>query len=177
MGLLALMLIQHSRQMARFDSAGSVILLEDQDRGLWNRRMIGEALVLLDKAVLLHRPGPYQIQAAIAAQHARARRPEDTDWGAIERLYRALERLAPSPVITLNRAVAVLKLHGPEAALKVIEPLAAALDGYFYFHGARGSFLRDLGRHDEARAAFRAAIGLANTPAEATHIRRQLDQL
>ncbi|MFQ8432483.1 RNA polymerase sigma factor [Amaricoccus sp. W119] len=177
MGLLALMLIQHSRRKARFDGEGAVILLEDQDRGLWDRRMIAEALVMIDKAMLRHRPGPYQIQAAIAALHARAARPEETDWAGIEALYRALEQRTPSPVITLNRAVAVSKLRGPGAALEVIEPLAAPLDGYFYFHGVRGTILRDLRRAEEARDAFNRAIALANTPAEAAHIRRQLDQL
>ncbi|RMC36051.1 RNA polymerase sigma factor [Paracoccus alkanivorans] len=176
-GLLALMLIQHSRQNARFDKDGAPILLEDQDRKQWSRRMIAEALVMIDKAMLHHRPGPYQIQAAIAAIHARASRPEDTDWAEVEALYRALEHHVPSPVITLNRAVAVSKLHGAQAALDVIEPLAAPLDGYFYFHGVRGTFLRDLARNDEASDAFGRAIALANTPAEAGHIRQLLDGL
>ncbi|WP_199258382.1 RNA polymerase sigma factor [Paracoccus binzhouensis] len=177
MGLLALMLLQHSRQRARLDAAGAPILLEEQDRTLWNRQMIGEALAMLDKAMLHHRPGPYQIQAAIAALHARAPRPADTDWAGIDRLYAALERLAPSPVVTLNRAVAVAKLHGPEAALDLVEPLRERLDGYFYLHGLRGALLRQLGRNAEAREALSRAIGLANSAAEATHIRRQLDSL
>ncbi|MBA4491328.1 RNA polymerase sigma factor [Paracoccus sp. S1E-3] len=177
MGLLALMLIQHSRQHARFDADGAVILLEDQDRQLWNRRLIAEALAIIDKAMLHRQPGPYQIQAAIAALHARAADPAETDWAGIEQLYQALERLAPSPVVTLNRAVAVSKLHGPRAALDLAEPLAPALDGYFYFHGLRGILLRDLRRHAEAREAFGRAIGLANTPAEAAHIRQLLDRL
>lgn len=176
MGLLALMLLQHSRQRARFDE-GAVILLEDQDRTCWDRRMIGEACALLGKAMPHHRPGPYQIQAAIAKLHACARCPEDTDWAGIERLYHALETLAPSPVVTLNRAVAILKLHGPRAALEIVEPLAVALDGYFYFHGLQGTLLWELGRVAEARGAFGRAITLANTAAEAAHIRRQLDQL
>ena len=177
MGLLALMLIQHSRQGARFVADGAPILLEDQDRTLWNRRMIAEALVMIDKAMLHHQPGPYQIQAAIAALHARADQPEATDWAGIEALYRALEQHAPSPVVTLNRAVAILKLHGPQAALDLIEPLAAPLDGYFYFHGLRGTLLRDLSRTNEARDAFGRAIALANTTAEAGHIRQLLDAL
>lgn len=175
MGLLALMLIQHSRQRARFAADGAPILLEDQDRNLWDRRMIAEALAMIDKAMLHHQPGTYQIQAAIAALHARADRSEDTDWTEIEALYRALEQHMPSPVITLNRAVAVLKLQGPQAALDLIEPLAAPLDGYFYFHGLRGTLLRDLSRKDEARDAFGRAIALANTTAEAGHIRQLLD--
>ncbi|MCP1469634.1 RNA polymerase sigma-70 factor (ECF subfamily) [Sphingobium sp. OAS761] len=177
MGLLALMLLQHSRQGARFDETGAPILLEDQDRSLWNRSMIAEALAIIDKAMLHHQPGPYQIQAAIAALHARAGKPEDTDWAGIDQLYQALERRAPSPVVTLNRAVAVWKLEGAQSALDMIAPLDNALGGYFYFHGVRGALLRELGRNDEARDAFGAAIGLASTAADATHIRKQLDRL
>lgn len=177
MGLLALMLLQHSRQRARFDGVGAPILLEDQDRTLWNRRQIVEALAMIDKAMLHCQPGPYQIQAAIAALHASAERPEETDWAGIAELYEALERHAPSPVVTLNRAVAIWKLHGAEAALEMIAPLAGPLDGYFYFHGVRGNLLERLSRDKEARDAFGRAIALANTPAEAAHIRQHLDQL
>jgi RNA polymerase sigma-70 factor, ECF subfamily len=177
MGLLALMLLQHSRQKARFDTAGAPILLEDQDRTIWNSRQIAEALAMIDKAMLHRQPGPYQIQAAIAALHARAKRPEETDWAGINELYEALERHAPSPVVTLNRSVAIWKLHGAEAALEMIVPLAEPLSGYFYFHGVRGNLLEQLGRNSEARDAFGRAIALANTPAEAAHIRQHLDQL
>jgi len=177
MGLAALMLLQHSRTHARFDAAGEVILLEDQDRSLWNVDMIAEGLALLDKAARHRRPGPYQCQAAIAALHARAARPEDTDWPQIDLIYATLERLQPSPVVTLNRAVATAKVRGPEAGLAMIEPLAGALGGYFHFHGARGGFLMQLGREPEAREAFDRAISLANSPAEAAHIRLHLDRL
>jgi RNA polymerase sigma-70 factor (ECF subfamily) len=177
MGLTALMLLQHARAAARFDAEGAAILLEDQDRGLWNRDMIGEGLALVDKAIRHNRPGAYQIQAAIAALHARAARFEDTDWAQIEALYVGLEHLTPSPVITLNRAVAASKVRGPAEALAMIEPLADALGGYFYFFGARGAFLLQLGRDDEARQAFDRAISLANTAAEAAHIRGQIDRL
>lgn len=177
MGLTALMLLQHARVPARFDAAGEIVLLEDQDRGLWNGKLIAEGLALIDKAMRHRRPGPYQIQAAIAALHARAGRPEETDWAQIDALYAALERLQPSPVVTLNRAVAVGKLRGPAAALEMIEPLAPRLSGYFYFFGAKGAFLLQLGRKIEARAAFDQAIALAHTPAEAAHIRRHLDRL
>lgn len=177
MGLAALMLLQHARAPARFDAEGNVILLEDQDRSLWNARMIAEGLALVDKAMRHRRPGAYQLQAAIAALHARARRAEDTDWAQIDLLYGALERMQPSPVVTLNRAVAVSRARGPAEALAMVEPLAAKLSGYFYFHGARGAFLLELGRQEEARAAFDHAIALATTPAEATHIRQQLDRL
>jgi RNA polymerase sigma-70 factor (ECF subfamily) len=177
MGLAALMLLQHARAAARFDAAGEVVLLDDQDRSLWNRDMIGEGLALLDKAMRHRRPGPYQVQAAIAALHARAERAEDTDWAQIEALYATLEVMQPSPVVTLNRAVAVSKARGPEEALAMIEPLAPQLSGYFYFFGARGAFLLQLGRMNEAREAFDRAIALANTASEAAHIRRELDRL
>ena len=177
MGLTALMLLQHARSPARFDADGAAILLEDQDRSLWNGDMIAEGLALIDKAMRRPRPGPYLVQAAIAALHARAAAPEDTDWAQIEQLYAALERLQPSPVVSLNRAVAASKVHGAEAALAMVEPLAPRLSGYFYFHGTRGALLLQLGRGGEAREAFDRAISLANTPAEAAHIRQHLDRL
>jgi len=177
MGLTALLLLQHARSDARFDADGQAILLEEQDRSLWNRKMIGEGLALIDKAMLKHAPGPYQVQAAIAALHARAAKPEDTDWVEIDQLYAALERMQPSPVVTLNRAVAIAKVRGPEAALEMIEPLGARLDGYFHFHGARGAFLLQAGRQADARQAFDRAISLANTAAEAANIRQYLDRV
>ncbi|MDI7860795.1 RNA polymerase sigma factor [Rhizobiaceae bacterium n13] len=177
MGLLALMLIQHSRLRARFDTGGNLVLLEDQDRSLWNRDLINEALALIDKAIRHRVPGPYQMQAAIGALHARAPTAESTDWTEIDLLYQALERLQPSPVVTLNRAVVVAKLHGAEAALGLIDPLGERLSGYFYFHGVRGGLLMQLGRKAEAREAFGRAIALANTPAEAAHIRQHIDRL
>ncbi len=176
MGLTALMMLQQSRLAARFDPGGDAILLEDQDRRLWDVKLISEGLALMDKAMRHNRPGPYQVQAAIAAIHSRAPVAEDTDWAGIDGLYLALERMQPSPVITLNRAVAVAKLHGPAAALEMIEPLEQPLAGYFYYFGARGAFLLQLGRNQEARQAFDRAIALANTPAEAAHIRCHLDR-
>ena len=177
MGLTALLLLQHARAASRFDADQQIVLLEDQDRGLWNRDLIGEALALIDKAMRHNRPGPYQVQSAIAALHARALRPQDTDWAQIDRLYAALERMQPSPVITLNRAVAVAKVRGPAAALEMIEPLAPRLAGYFHFFGVKGALLMQLGRAEEARVAFDRAIGLAHTAAEAAHIRMHLDRL
>lgn len=177
MGLTALLLLQHARAAARFDAAGDVILLEDQDRSLWSARNIAEGLALIDKAMRHRRPGPYQVQAAIAALHARAARFEDTDWAQIDHLYATLEIMTPSPVITLNRAVAVSKVRGAQAALDMIEPLANRLGGYFHYFGARGALLLQLGRSDDAREAFNRAIALANTPAEAAHIRMHLDRL
>jgi len=177
MGLTALMLLQQARTPARFDAAGEIVLLEDQDRTLWDGKRIAEGLALIDKAMRHRQPGPYQVQAAIAALHARAARPTDTDWAQIDLLYATLERLQPSPVVTLNRAVAVSKLRGPQAALDMIEPLAPRLSGYFHFHGVRGALLMQLGRTHAARTAFDQAIATAGTPAEALHIRRQLDRL
>jgi RNA polymerase sigma-70 factor, ECF subfamily len=177
MGLTALLLLQHARTPARFDADGAVVLLEDQDRAAWKQDMITEGLALIDKAMRHRRRGPYQVQAAIAALHARAATPQDTDWRQIDLLYAALEELTPSPVVTLNRAVAVAKLRGPEAALAMIEPLAKPLAGYFHFFGLKGGLLKQLGRNEEARVAFDRAIAHANTAAEAAHIRQHLDQL
>ena len=177
MGLTALMLLQQARLPARFDADGQAVLLEDQDRSVWDAQKIQEGLALMDKAMRHNRPGPYQVQAAIAATHARAATAAQIDWAGIDGLYLALERMQPSPVITLNRAVAVAKLHGPQAGLDMIAPLEAQLGGYFHYFGARGAFLLQLGRNGEARAAFDRAIALANTPAEAAHIRQHLDRL
>jgi RNA polymerase sigma-70 factor (ECF subfamily) len=177
MGLTALLLLQHARAAARFDLEGAVILLDDQDRSRWNQKMIAEGLALIDKAMRHRNSGPYQVQAAIAALHARAEKPEDTDWRQIDLLYGALELMQPSPVVTLNRAVAVSKVRGPQAALEMIEPLASRLSNYFHFFGVRGAFLMQLDRNDEARVAFDRAIALANTSAEAAHIRMHLDRL
>ena len=136
-----------------------------------------EHFLKVEKALRHRQPGPYQLQAAIAAMHAQAKRFEDTDWSEIDRLYAVLETVQPSPVVTLNRAVAVAKVRGPAAALAMIEPLAAALGGYFNFFGVKGALLMQLDRMDEARAAFDQAIALANTTAEAAHIRSHLDRL
>jgi len=177
MGLTALLLLQHARSPARLDADNAIVLLEDQDRSRWNRSLIAEGLALMDKALRHRDIGPYQMQAALASVHARAARAEDTDWAEIDRLYAILEALQPSPVVTLNRAVAVAKLKGPAAALDMIEPLADKLHGYFHFFGVKGAWLAQLGRFEEARAAFDRAIALANTAAEASHIRMHLDRL
>jgi RNA polymerase sigma-70 factor (ECF subfamily) len=177
LGLAALMLLTHARLKARFDAAGETVLLEDQDRSLWDRRMISEGLALVDKALRHRQPGPYQVQAAIAALHARAGQATETDWAEIDVLYALLEQLQPSPVVTLNRAVAVSKVRGAEAALAMIEPLAGPLARYFHFHGLKGGLLLQLGRGKEARASFDHAIALANTAAEAAHIRAHIDRL
>jgi RNA polymerase sigma-70 factor (ECF subfamily) len=177
MGLAALMLLQYARSAARFDANGALVLLDDQDRRLWNGKMIAEGLALIDKAMRHRRTGAYQIQAAIAALHARAAKPAETDWAQIDLLYGSLEILQPSPVITLNRSVAVSKVRGAEAALAMIAPLAPKLSNYFHFFGVQGAYLMQLGRGDEARESFNRAIALANTSAEAEHIRMHLDRL
>jgi RNA polymerase sigma-70 factor (ECF subfamily) len=177
LGLTALLLLQHARAQARLDADGAIILLEDQDRTRWDRDLIAEGFALLEKAARHRRPGPYQVQAAIAGVHAHAAKAADTDWAEIDQLYATLERLQPSPVVTLNRAVAVSKAHGPAAALAMIEPLAEPLAGYFHFFGVKGGLLMQLGRADEAKVAFDQAIALAHTPAEAAHIRLRLDRL
>jgi RNA polymerase sigma-70 factor (ECF subfamily) len=177
MGLAALLLLQHARTPARLDADGNIVVLEEQDRSLWNRGRIDEGFALVDRALRRRQLGPYLVQAAIAAAHARAARAEDTDWTEIEQLYAVLETLQPSPVITLNRAVAVSRVRGPEEALAMIEPLAERLSDYFYFFGTKGALLAQLGRIEEARAALDRALSLAHTEAEAAHIRMRLDGL
>lgn len=177
LGFTALLMFQHARFEARLDADGAIVLLEDQDRSLWDRAMIAEGEALLDKAMRHRRPGPYQVQAAIAALHCTAPRYEDTDWVQIDGLYAGLEQMQPSPVVTLNRAVAVSKVRGAEAALAMIEPLAPKLGGYFHFFGLKGALLSELGRVAEAREAYDRAIALARTTQEAAHIRLHLDRL
>lgn len=177
MGLAALMLLHQARVAARFDSTGALMLLARQDRSLWNQEQVTEGLSLIDKAMRHRAPGPYQIQAAIAALHMQAAAFEQTDWPQIERLYAALERLQPSPVVRLNWAVAIAEVSGPQAALDVIEPLADPLSTYFNYHGVKGGLLLRLGRLGEASAAFNRAISLARTAADAIHIRSQLDSI
>ena len=155
MGLAALLLLQHARAPARLDADGAIVLLEDQDRSLWNRAMIAEGLALIDKAMRHRRPGPYQVQAAIAALHARAARPKDTDWAQIDPLYgsaRAHAALARRHAQPRGRR---LQGAGPAAALAMIEPLAPQLSGYFYFFGVKGALLLQLGRSEEARSRLR----------------------
>jgi RNA polymerase sigma-70 factor (ECF subfamily) len=176
MGLLALMLLQHSRRDARVDETGELVLLEDQDRARWDQEMIDEGLAVLDAAVELRQPGPYQVQAAIAALHARAPRPEDTDWPQIATLYRGLKAMWPSPVIELNRAVAVAMADGPDAGLTLMEPLADELDRYHLFHAARADLLRRSGRMGEAQLAYRRALDLVTNPVERRYLTRRVSQ-
>jgi RNA polymerase sigma-70 factor (ECF subfamily) len=177
LGLLALMLLHHSRRAARVGTAGELILLEEQDRARWDHAMIDEGLALVDEALGRGRAGPYQVQAAIGALHARAPRPEDTDWAEIAGLYRVLDQMAPTPVVALNRAVAVAMADGPERGLPLVEKLGAELDGYHLFHAARADLLRRLGRQSDAAEAYRRALALATNPTEGAYLERRLKQL
>jgi len=174
LGLLALLLLHESRAATRFDGWGRLVRLADQDRARWDRPLITEATQLLDRALMLRGPGPYQVQAAIAALHAAAPDYTRTDWLQIRLLYDRLQALTPSPVVLLNRAVATRYVVGPEAALAEIAPLAAELDGYRLFHALRAGLLAGLGREEEAGAASERALALAGNPAERELLARRL---
>jgi RNA polymerase sigma-70 factor, ECF subfamily len=176
MGLLALLLLQHSRRHARVDENGDLVLLGDQHRARWDHEMIDEGLAIIDTAVEMRRPGPYQVQAAIAALHAQAPRPEDTDWPQIATLYRGLKAMWPTPVIELNRAVAVAMADGPDAGLALMQPLADELDRYHLYHSARADLLRRSGRSVEAKGAYRQALELVTNPVERRYLMRRLSQ-
>ena len=166
LGLLALMRIQLARADARFDGRGRLVLLRDQDRTLWDRAGIAQGRAMLERATRMSRPGPYQVQAAIAAAHASAPRWEDTDWADIVGLYDLLVRVAPSPVARLNRAIALRYVAGAKPALDEVDALADDLARYPYFHAARAELLRDLGRAADARTADERALELTSNPAE-----------
>jgi RNA polymerase sigma-70 factor, ECF subfamily len=168
LGLLALMLLHDARREARVGPAGELVLLADQDRSRWNEPEIRDGIRLLDRAVRRGPPGPYRLQASIAALHAAAPAAEATDWRRIVDVYDQLMRVAPSPVVALNRAVAVAMLEGPEAGLARMDELAASgsLDGYHLFHAGRADLLRRLGRAAEAAAAYRRALELTANPVE-----------
>lgn len=174
LGLLALMRLHLAREESRFDAAGQIVLLADQDRTRWDADQIADAIGLLRRAALLRRPGPYQLEAAIAACHAEAPSFEATDWAQIVALYDLLLGLAPSPVVRLNRAIALWKVAGPEPALRELEAVAAELDGYHIFHATRGQLLHDLGRREQARAAELRALDLTTNGAERALLERRL---
>jgi len=176
--LLALMLLHDSRRDARLDEAGDLVLLEEQDRSLWDQQKIAEALPLVDEA-LSHEPGPFAIQAAIAVEHCRAARAEDTDWPRIVRLYDVLERLQRSAVVSLNRAVAVAMADGPRAGLELIDALGARgdLDGYHLLHAARADLLRRLGALAEAARNYQRALELVTNDSERRFLERRLRQV
>jgi RNA polymerase sigma-70 factor (ECF subfamily) len=177
-GLLALMLLHDARRDARSDHEGNLVVLEEQDRSRWHHAQIAEALPLVD-AALRGGPGPYALQAAIAALHCQAPRAEDTDWRQIVRLYDVLERLQPSPVVALNRAVAVAMVAGPREGLALIEPLAASgeLDGYHLLHAARADLLRRAGAPGEAARSYERALALVTNESERRYLERRLREV
>jgi RNA polymerase sigma-70 factor (ECF subfamily) len=178
-GLLALMLLQHSRRRARVDEEGELVALEDQDRSRWERGEIDEARPLLEQALQKGRVGPYQLQAAIAACHGDATAAAGTDWVEIAALYKRLVAIMPSPVVELNRAVAVAMADGPAAGLVLVEALAAApeLRGYHLLYATRADMLRRLGRTNEAAVSYRQALALTNSEAERRFLARRLDEV
>ena len=169
-GLLALLLLQHARRAARTDADGDLVTLEEQDRSRWDHELIDEGLALVDASPV---EGPYQLQAAIAACHDRAPRPEDTDWPGIASLYDELEQIKHSPVVALNRAVAVAMADGPDAGLRRLDPLADDLDRYHHFHAARADLLRRAGRGSEAADAYDRALALVGNDAERRYLERR----
>jgi RNA polymerase sigma-70 factor, ECF subfamily len=175
-GLLALMLLHDARRTARLDADGEIVTLEDQDRSQWDTAEIAEGVGLLDRALRRGRPGPYQVQAAIAACHVTAGRAADTDWTQIASLYGQLARFLPTPVVELNRAVAVGMAEGPEAGLVLVAALEASgkLAGYHLLPATKADLYRRLGRPDDAAACYREAIGLASTGAERRYLSRRL---
>jgi RNA polymerase sigma-70 factor (ECF subfamily) len=176
LGLLSLMMLHDARRVARTNAAGDLVTLEDQDRSLWDTTAIGEACALLDAALRRGRPGPYQVQAAIAACHATAPAPAATDWAQIAMLYQRLSQMIASPVVTLNRAVAVAMADGPAAGLRLIEQLehSGALSGYHLLPATRADLLRRLGRNAEAAVAYRQALDLVSADAERRYLARRL---
>lgn len=176
LGLLALMLLQNSRRAARV-CAGALVTLEEQDRSLWDSGAIAEGLVLVERALRMRQPGPYQVQAAIAALHAQARTPGETDWPQIAVLYETLLEWNPSPVIALNHAAAIAMSAGPEEGLKRMAILVDSLDQYYLFHAARADLLRRLDRRPEASEAYRRAAALATNPIEREFLHRRLREL
>jgi RNA polymerase sigma-70 factor (ECF subfamily) len=177
-GMLALMLLTEARRPARVAPSGELVTLDEQDRGAWSAPMIAEGHAIvrerLDSGVA---PGRYQLLAAINAVHTSARDIRDTDWSQIVALYDQLVRVDPSPVVALNRAIAVAELDGPEVALALVDGFGSALDGYHAFHAARADLLRRVGRSADARAAYERAIDLAGNSAEAAYLTRRRDQL
>jgi RNA polymerase sigma-70 factor (ECF subfamily) len=175
-GLVALMLLHDSRREARLDRAGDLVVLEDQDRSLWNQEQIAEALPLVAEAIK-GEPSPFAIQAAIAAEHCKAARPEDTNWHAIVRLYDLLEQIQPSPIISLNRAVAVAMAEGPEIGLALIDLLASELDEYHLLHAARADLLRRIDSKKEAAASYERALQLVTNESERRFLERRLREV
>jgi RNA polymerase sigma-70 factor (ECF subfamily) len=175
--LLALMLLHHARRAGRVDATGALVPLEAQDRSTWDTAMITEGQAHLDRALRRERPGPYQVQAAIAACHATATRADDTDWREIALLYTELVRMTGSPVVELNRAVAVAMADGPAAGLVLVDALSDRLDGYQYLHATRADLLRRLGRREEAVRAYARALDLGPSDTEREYLERRVTEL
>jgi RNA polymerase sigma-70 factor (ECF subfamily) len=177
-GLLALMLLTEARRTARVSASGELITLDEQDRGAWDATLVAEGhLLVRERLATGVAPGRYQILAAINAVHTSARDVSDTDWSQVIALYDQLVRLDPSPIVALNRAVAVAELDGPEVALAAVDRLADELAGYHAFHATRADLLRRLGSHEQSRAAYDEAIALAGNTAETAYLTRRRDQL
>jgi predicted RNA polymerase sigma factor len=174
LGLLALMRLHLARSAARFDADGNLVLLEDQDRSLWDRNAIGAAVKLIERAAARGRRGPYQVQAAIAAVHAESPSWDKTDWLQVLLLYELLVQLEPTPVARLNRAIALERVAGPAVALSAVDELGAELDSYHLFHATRGTLLQRLGRREEGVAELRAALPLTANPAERALLERRI---
>lgn len=174
-GLLALMLLTDARRAARLDADGRLVTLDAQDRSLWDRELIAEGHALVRECLRRNRPGHYQLLAAVNAVHTDAPTAADTDWGQVLALYDQMYAASPTPVVALNRAVALAEVEGPEVALAVVDGLP--LDGYHAFHATRADLLRRLGRHDEAREAYDRALDLAANPAERSFLERRRDEL
>jgi RNA polymerase sigma-70 factor (ECF subfamily) len=179
LGLLGLMLLHDSRRVARTDERGALVTLEEQDRSRWDRAEIAEGVALVERALRMRRVGVYQLQAAIAAVHAEAQTPQETDWAQIAILYGSLYRLTPTPIVALNRAVAVAMASGPAEGLALIDELGATrdVDGYYLFHSARADLLRRMGRHDEASDAYRRALALVGNDLERAYLTRRLAEV
>lgn len=179
MGLLALMLLHHARRHARTTIEGDLILLDEQERNLWEQEEIEEGKALLEKALHMRQPGPYQIQAAIAALHVEAKTPQETDWLQIGGLYNELNRISPSPIIELNLAVAIAMADGPMRGLSVLDKLAktGTLDDYHLFHAARADLLRRAGWHKEALRAYQQALSLTSSQSEQRFLNKRIAEL
>jgi RNA polymerase sigma-70 factor (ECF subfamily) len=176
-GLLALMLLHDSRREARLDAAGEIVLLDQQDRARWDQVKIREGVALLDEALALDDPGPYQVQAAISALHATAPTPADTDWPQIAALYASLARMTPSVVVEVNRAVAVAMARGPQAGLQRLQRLADQAGDYYPFHAACADLLRRTNQREAAAQEYERALALCSNAAERTYLQRRLAEM
>lgn len=179
LALLALMLLHDARRDARMDDAGDIVVLEEQDRARWNQAQIAEALPLVEESLRGRNPRPYALQAAIAAVHCQAARAEETDWRQVLALYDLLQRVQPSPIVSLNRAVALAMVDGPQAALKIIDELSAAndLENYHLLHATRADLLRRMGAFAEAAKSYARALELATNESERRFLQRRLREV